>query len=670
MIPRVFLVALLFLAACRKPDPPAAYAAPKSCHGCHAAIWTTYRDTGMARSFHDAHPGNLTVESWNQTVHHKASGRDYRMIERAGRYFLERSVAGHPESTIELEIHAVMGSGNHARSYLHRTAEGRLAELPIAWYPGVGFAMAPGYDRPDPPDHRRKISTDCMFCHNGYPSGTYPRAATEPRFPASLPQGIDCQRCHGPGQMHVESAGRAPIVNPAKLPRERRIEVCLQCHLETTSAPLPNALVRFGRGPFSYRPGEPLADFMIHFDHAPGTGRESKFEIVNSAYRLRQSACYLKSGTLECATCHNPHVARRGPAARRHYDAVCRGCHAQVEARDHTAATTGCTSCHMPARTAEDVVNARMTDHRIQRRPGLEPPARTGNYQGEVALYYPEQAAPGDELYVATAQVVAGSNPAGAGRLEQALARSKPTRPEFYFALGDARSKLGDGPGAQAAFRASLAADPSFVPALAALGGAANLEKARALDPGDPGVSHRLALAYQAEGRLVEATGAARAAIAASFDFAEAHNTLGLLLHEQGDGPNAQAALREALRHRPSYAEAHKNLAVILHAAGDGAGAEHHLRASVRYQPGDTEAWQSLGDLAARRAAWVEAEAAYRAALKAAPGRAGAELGLGSALAARGRRAEALEHLRRAAESGDGAAAEEARDLMRSLNQK
>jgi hypothetical protein len=32
------------------------------------------------------------------------------------------------------------------------------------------------------------------------------------------------------------------------------------------------------------------------FDHAPGTGHDDKFEIVgSSAYRLRQSQCFLKS---------------------------------------------------------------------------------------------------------------------------------------------------------------------------------------------------------------------------------------------------------------------------------------------------------------------------------------------------------------------------------------
>jgi hypothetical protein len=96
---------------------------------------------------------------------------------------------------------------------------------------------------------------------------------------------------------------QSTIVNPSRLGKERAMEVCMQCHLETTSALLPNVIRRFDRGPFSYRPGEPLSAFQLSFDHAPGSGREGKFEIVSSVYRLRQSKCFLESnGELGCTT--------------------------------------------------------------------------------------------------------------------------------------------------------------------------------------------------------------------------------------------------------------------------------------------------------------------------------------------------------------------------------
>ena len=194
------------------------------------------------------------------------------MIERNGEWFQRRHQTGFDgkeTNAVETRVDYVIGSGNHARSYLHRTASGHLIEMPVSWYSENGgyWAMSPGYDRPNQQDFRRAIAFNCMFCHNAYPG---PPPAEEGVFPAAVPEGIDCQRCHGPGQAHVEAAGRkAPveairraIVNPARLSRERQLDVCMQCHLETTSRPLPNAVARFEHGPFDYRPGQPLTDYF------------------------------------------------------------------------------------------------------------------------------------------------------------------------------------------------------------------------------------------------------------------------------------------------------------------------------------------------------------------------------------------------------------------------
>src|SRR5262245_28795718 len=225
-----------------------------------------------------------------------------------------------------------------------------------------------------------------------------------------MPQGIDCQRCHGPGEKHVAAAqllgarsedARGAIINPARLSPDRRLEVCMQCHLETTSFPLPNAIRRFGRGPFSYQAGEPLPAFELFFDHAPGTGHEGKFELVNSAYRLRQSQCFLKSSNaLTCVTCHNPHEITHGPEAAARFNGACRNCHtsafdSRVANLKHTAAAN-CVECHMAKRRTADVVHAVMTDHRILRTPAVTNPlaalpelhGKDIGYQGEVVPYY------------------------------------------------------------------------------------------------------------------------------------------------------------------------------------------------------------------------------------------------------------------------------------------
>ena len=233
------------------------YVAAETCAACHKTIWETYRKTGMGRSFYRPAPSNTVAsDSPGKTFYHKPSDSYFSMLRREGKFYQRRyqiGPNGQQMNVMEKQIDFVMGSGNHARAYLHRTARNTLVELPLGWYAEKGgyWAMNPGYDRPDHEGFRRKIPYDCMFCHNGYPRipAGHDQPFAEPVYDDPLPEGIDCQRCHGPGGRHLQLAKTAgarrdeirnAIVNPSRLSAERREEVCIQCHLETTSFPLPN----------------------------------------------------------------------------------------------------------------------------------------------------------------------------------------------------------------------------------------------------------------------------------------------------------------------------------------------------------------------------------------------------------------------------------------------
>ena len=246
------------------------------CAGCHKDIAESFRATGMGRSFYRLGPRNV-VEDFRKrnTFYHAASDRHYELIERSGGYYQRRYQTG-PNSAqinvIEKRIEYVIGSGNHSRTYLTRTPEGRLTALPIGWYRENGgtWGMSPGYDRPDHMDFRREITAECIFCHNAYPQ-VKATGDDSFRFIDPLPEGIDCQRCHGPGRAHVDAASggssavaiQKTIINPARLDPSRQLEICLQCHLQSTSRRLPYAILRYDRDRFSYRPGEPLAEFTL-----------------------------------------------------------------------------------------------------------------------------------------------------------------------------------------------------------------------------------------------------------------------------------------------------------------------------------------------------------------------------------------------------------------------
>lgn len=736
----IVLVALLALGlwAQMGREDAAAYAAAESCATCHAKIWETYRKTGMGRSFYAPAAGNVA----EGTYYHAPSEGHFTVLRRDGKYYQRRhqtGADGKETNVFEKRIDFVLGSGNHARTYLHRTERNTLIELPLGWYAEKNgyLAMNPGYDRPDHEGFRRKVSYDCMYCHNGYPKipAGHERPFAEPVYLDPLPGGIDCQRCHGPGQNHVQLAGkggakieeiRRAIVNPARLSAERREEVCIQCHLETTSFPLPNSLPRYDKGPFAYRPGEPLSDYWLFFDHAASAGRQDKFEIVNAVYRVRQSRCFLESkGALTCTTCHNPHDAPRGAAATRHYDAACRKCHGAgfeklVAAGKHTRAG-GCADCHMPKRRTEDVVHAVATDHLIQRRkPAADLLAERAErhetgaaaYRGEVALYYPKSLPAGGEndLYLALAQTIEQSNLRAGMRQMTAGLRAQPeARAEFWLAMAEAWRNVGEPGKAVPIYREAMRRDPRMFGVRAKLGAA--LRKSgqaaeavavlRESAGNDAAAWHELGMAYQAQGKVREAMGALEKAIELDPEMVEAHSNLGILAMEAGDAARAAKELREAVRIQPDFADARNNLGNLLAGTGDMAGARAEFEAAVRLRPRDAtvrynyamalgrarlfdeaqkqleealrvngelaEAHQVLADMLMAKQQVAAALGHYREAVRLRPDSGPALLGLGATLAMTGDLAGATVYLQKAESVGDAGVKQNAAELLRQV---
>jgi predicted CXXCH cytochrome family protein len=696
-----------------KPLAQNEYVDKAICADCHTDIASTFSKTGMARSF--SSPDAASVPN-PKAYFHRASGTWYQIVAKDDGWvqrWWQAGLKGQEESAGESRIDYVMGSGNHVRTYLHRTARGTLIELPLAWYAekGGSWALNPGLDESDPAIGR-KIGYDCMFCHNSYPSipTGHEDAGSEPVYAGQLPQGIDCQRCHGPGGNHVQAVSRpgakladirSAIVNPSRLGKERAMDICMQCHLETTSAPLPNVIRRFDRGPFSYRPGEPLSAFQLSFDHAPGSGREGKFEIVNSVYRLRQSKCFLESkGELGCTTCHNPHDIRHGQEAVDDYNKVCARCHAPAElaAPSHPSgskgvAGTNCVGCHMPKRRAEDVVHAVMTDHLIQRRPPAnllaEFPERHGpglewvDYRGDVVPYGDK-----DDLYTAVAQVTHKSNlEGGIPRLEAEIAKRKPEWPEFNMELGDALQRAGRSEESAAAYRVALEKRPAsallwarLAQPLRALGKSqesldAMLKSVQA-DSNQAENWFNLALLQSDLGDKKSAIDSFRKSIALDPEFVDSRNGLGVVLAETGRLPEAESQFRGALSIRPALPAAHAYLAFLLanrgdmaeaiwhfDRAGDGASnqfnygitlarmnrraeARTHLEKSLQADAKQPLAHEVLGGLLEAEGKIPEAVSHYKEAIRLRPDFGKAHLDLGAVLARKGDRAGAAAEFR------------------------
>lgn len=566
-----------------------AYVGDSACAACHASEAASYARIGMAQSFHRWLPAGRIETPTDSPLVHRRTGLRYAVVEEGGRLWqVERVQDAASGATSELRrpIDYVIGSGRLARSYF-TSENGRLFQLPLTWYRGHGWDFSPGYDVANA-RFDRLLPDRCVACHASYPVAL---PHLEGKY-AELRPGIGCERCHGPGALHVqERVSHAPvdsgfdrtIVNPARLPVARRLDVCEQCHVHTEVA-----IPREGRTAFSYLPSERLSDQYAFFRKA------GSIDVVSHADRLRQSRCFLATRTsarpLECATCHDPHA----PAApTRSHRQPCLGCHetgalvqrVAASARADHAPSANCVGCHMP-RIAERIVpHGTFTEHWI-RVPGREPArvaARTDSSPVE-PYYARDRSGPGSAVYLGMGAVMQATLDADARELSAATAMLEraldmdSTRADAYFLLGVAYQQLG-------------ATGDAIAP----------LEHALRLDPARPEALRALAQSYGAEGRDPAAVESLYVrALALQPRLAWMRAEYAALLEADGQRDRAIAEYRSALSEQPNLAVAWFGLGTTLAAAGDRAGETAALRQAVTLDPSLQQAARTLIDVRTR----------------------------------------------------------------------
>lgn len=588
------------------------YINDQACAACHIEVYNSYQQMGMAKSFFRP-AAEKAIEDFDKSFYHPASQRHYQMEFRDGTYFFRRYQLDANQQSInelDLKVEWVLGSGHNARTYLYREPNGEMYQLPLAWYTQTeSWGMAPGFDSARHLGVQRTVRRECMFCHNAYPD--VPEAtdqyARPHRFPESLPEGIGCQRCHGPGAAHVREAQsadvtlqrlHATIVNPSRLDAGLRDDVCDQCHLQPSVALF--GVRAFGRSDYSYRPGQPLNEYLVQTDIVEHDKPKSeRFEINHHPYRLRQSRCFQESsGAMNCLTCHDPH--RKVPEQERaaHYRTACLGCHSEQSLSTTHAKTvpdvaaSDCTSCHMQKRRTQDVVELLATDHLIRRRPGgRELVARIDEADpdiDDVVLIEPDAIPTADspDAYRAAGALRAtgGAHQAAADKLQQILL-SHSTHTEPYADVTRSQLMLRDYKGAARSAAELLERDPD---------------------------------------NAVAKTWAGTAAI-------------GL-----GDMERAEEILSETIKSHPDHAEAHYNLALVLISGDRHEEARERLLEAVALRSGFARAWYYLGRVHNRLEQSTNAIDAYKRALAIDPTHTRSYLELGEVLAAQGKHSEAL----------------------------
>jgi tetratricopeptide (TPR) repeat protein len=374
------------------------YVGMNACRQCHSDKYTTFIKTGMGQSFDVASHLKTSAKFTDvKFIYDTIRNLNYRLFWIKDSLMIsEFRLSGKDTIFQRLEkISWIIGSGQHTNSHLINI-NGYMYQAPATYYTQKGqWDLPPGFEHGFNSRFSRAIGIECISCHNAYPQMI---EGSENKY-SFVPNGIDCERCHGPGSTHVASkqAGQIidiktavdfSIVNPAKLPISLQLDVCQRCHIQG------NAVLNDERSFMDFRPGMHLSDVMNVYMPVY-SGDDGSHIMASHVERMKLSRCFTVSisradsinkisksltpyeNAMTCVTCHDPHVSVRStdPAV---FNSKCKSCHSEnhdnlpgvvtctESMKERLSVNDNCVSCHMPRNGTIDIPHVTTTDHWIR----------------------------------------------------------------------------------------------------------------------------------------------------------------------------------------------------------------------------------------------------------------------------------------------------------------
>jgi 5-methylcytosine-specific restriction endonuclease McrA len=212
----VAAVAVLLALMCHGTSPRAdqsplqattarSFVGAKACAACHQDMYDAWKGGRHSKMIQPAGAASVKANFSKGTV--TLRGIRYRLRAENGEYFISESYLTGKEQEHRVEF--TLGS-RRIQHYLTTIENGKIIVLPPSW----DVQRQQWFDnmeivRPDENDQKpvQQWNKTCVGCHVSQQDDHY-NPATHTYATAWADFGTSCERCHGPGSLHVQTYSR------------------------------------------------------------------------------------------------------------------------------------------------------------------------------------------------------------------------------------------------------------------------------------------------------------------------------------------------------------------------------------------------------------------------------------------------------------------------------
>ncbi len=571
------------------------YVGMQTCMTCHAGIHQTFSQTGMGQSLAKADTLKSIADiDGHSLLYDEYLDYYYQPFWENNQLYLKEFRIEDGDTTHQLVkiIDYVIGSGQHTNSHLLEE-NSYFHQAPFTWYAQEQkLDFPPGFEDGNNSRFSRIIGLECMSCHNAMPTEFVMGSSNKFK---SIPEGINCERCHGPGEAHVAKISRGEItdtskmadrsiVNPKRLSAQLQFEICQRCHLQG------NAVLKPGKSFFDFKPGMELKEVMQVF--LPRySDSEDRFIMASHADRFKLSKCYQSAPEqYTCTSCHNPHLSVKETNLQ-NFNLSCTNCHGQstqvlcsASAEARALENDNCVKCHMPPSQASDIPHVTVHDHYIRKPQQIADALEEKGVFIELKSINDEQPSARDKAlaYLQQYERFGARNyllDSAATFLNQ-VAKNYPERIylwTYYFYLAQDYEQLYH-------FASQYGLERLMQ----------NLNK-RDYSNKDAWTAYRLAEAYKMKGEVQSALALYERAVELAPFIGDFKNKFASLLYQQKQISRAESLWKEVLAEESYHKEALNNLAFLYLQQGRIEEAGPYLEQCIEHYPDYLLAWQNLG---------------------------------------------------------------------------